>query len=98
MQPCERGFNCRFVVLRQASRAVDPVERSLNYPALGQDNEPFYLFIGPLDDRDGDAVGFERRALRFVALITSINERHFHPRALKPYPYGVGRRLKNWLL
>src|ERR1700735_2605663 len=81
LHPCERGFECRLEVLGEATRAVDPTERSFNDPTFWQHYEAFDLCVGAFDDGDGNAARFEGRALRFIALITRVNKGHCYPRA-----------------
>src|SRR5664279_2664394 len=81
LQPCERGFDCRLEVLRQASRAIDPPQCSFDDPSFRQDDEARDLFVGAFDDRDGNAARLESGPLRLVALIASIDKGHGHPRA-----------------
>ena len=81
MQPCERGFDCRLEIHRQASRAIDPPQCSFDDPSFRQDDEARDLFVRAFDDRDGNAARLESRPLRLVALITAIDKGHSHPRA-----------------
>ncbi len=81
LQPCERGFDCRLEILRQASRAIDPAQCSFDDPSFRQDDEARDLFVRAFDDRDGNSARLESRPLRLVALIAAIDKGLSHPRA-----------------
>ena len=65
---------------RRLARLIQPSVRSTTQ-RFGSTIKPF-IFVGSLDDGDGNTARLEGGALGFITLITPVDEGHFHPRAL----------------